>query len=996
MSNLRERKPLDSQVFEMEALLERYFEQFLQWARILTRGDAGMAEEIVQDLCLQLTLASPDLSQVANLDGYLYTCLRNLYSSNLSRASRDRLRLVSIEDFDSLEAALTSSVVGDVLERQNILLRICAYAVWRKETSKSASYLILHFFHGYTRSEVANVARLPLAAIYNKLKDARTEVRAHLESTGKMRVLARNAPPEPHTLISSITSEELFQKIRSMIFSSKVCACLPAETLLSHYQDGRSTPIPCPLLSHIVSCERCLRILDKHSGRPYLDERGPMDRDDISHKRNASKDHAVAFGSMMSAVGRRRSRISEHRPRLLAIAIDGKIVAFHDIQGPHSSLSSRIEDYSSVQFIEVFSEQELRLAHIPLYELPPQGAHVQTQLVSLSDSRWLSLTIRFDGLGLHAEASYFDPALASETATASTTEQTMDAPQQQVFDESLSGVVKDRMARLREYVARAMQPPVLAGVAVVACLAITASYILHRHQTGAPTAERILERSETMEALNPATETEHQILQIELTSEHSTVTHGTIELWRDGNGQRYVRHLYDSEKRLLATEWQSAKAERFTTTTEAEKNLSSDDRRLIESGLWKRDVSSRSFESAARTGARVSAMNAGFEVTTINTDRADDVLSQTLIVDRGYHLVEERLRIRNGAGVENVRFVQSLYSKERRESVPDSIFEPSDVRSLPSETTPTLRRGAQGGALLLNNSPAKLAQLQLSVLFELNKIGADTEDPIAVEETSDGRIHVTGVIADEQRLAQIRQLLDAVPNHDLLVNSLVSATHAAKSSALIGANVRPTRIDGSVLDAPAATEALRQHFQRQGLSGAALDTAMLHFSDEALRHAQHALQGSYALERLGSILVEAGPNSLDLSTQRKWAAMVSQHAVAVHADLQALRSQLETISDSKQVDRTEEFDGSIKDPKAFHATARKLRTNLQSVYAQVGMLFTGTASSTLPKDPEQLLANTICLLPLDDAIRMEAFATRLPATEHLTQSGKVRQAIKVP
>jgi len=991
MNHLREQKPLESQVFEMEALLERYFEQFLQWARILTRGDVGLAEEIVQDLCLQLTLASPDLSQIANLDGYLYTCLRNLYSSNLSRASRDRLRLVSIEDFDSLEAALGSSVAGDALEKQNILLRICAYAVWRKETSKSASYLILHFFHGYTRSEVAEVARLPLAAIYNKLKDARTEIRTHLKSTGKMRVLGRNAPPEPHPLISPISSEKLFQRVRSTIFSSKVSACLPDETLLSHYQDGSNIPIPCPLLSHIVSCEHCLRILDEHSGRPSLDDRDPMDRHEISHKRHASKDHAVAFGSMMSAVRRRRSRISEHRPRLLAIAIDGRIVAFHDIQGPHSSLSSRIEDYSSVQFIEVFSEQELRLAHIPLYELPPQGAHVQTQLVSLSDSRWLSLTIRFDGLGLHAEASYFDPALASEATEASATEQIVDVPQQEVFDESVRGAVRDRMTRLREYVLRAMQPRVLAGVAMVACLAITAGYILHRHETVAPSAERVLERSATMEALNPVTETEHQILQIELTSENLIVTHGTVELWRDGNGQRYVRHLYDSEKRLLATERQSAEGQRFTTTAEDEKTLSNDDRGLIESGLWKRDVSSRSFEAVAKTGARVSATNAGFEVTAINTDRADDnVLSQTLIVDRGYHLVEERLRIRNGSGVDNVRFVQTLYRKERRQSVPDSIFEPSDVRSLHSETTPTLRRGAQAGALFPNNSPAKLAQLRLSVLFELNKIGADTEDPIAVEEASDGHVHITGVIADEQRLAQIRQLLNAVPNHDLLVNSLVSAAHAARNSTVIGSNAKPTRIDGSGLDAPAATEVLRQHFQRQGLSGAALDTAMLRFSDEALRHAQHALQRSYALDRLGSILVEAGPNTLDLSTQRKWAAMAAQHAVAVHTDLQALRSQLETISDSKQVDRTEEFDGSIKDPKTFHTTARKLRTNLQAVYAQVGMLFTGTASSTLPKDPQQLLANTIRLLPLDDAARMEAFATRLPATEHLAQSGKVR------
>ena len=56
------------------------------------------------------------------------------------------------------------------MDRQNELRRICNYAVWRKESSKSASYFLLLFFHGYTRREVAALALLPIAAIHNKLK----------------------------------------------------------------------------------------------------------------------------------------------------------------------------------------------------------------------------------------------------------------------------------------------------------------------------------------------------------------------------------------------------------------------------------------------------------------------------------------------------------------------------------------------------------------------------------------------------------------------------------------------------------------------------------------------------------------------------------------------------------------------------------------------------------------------------------------------------------
>ncbi len=63
---------------DAENLLEGYYSQFLKWGALLTRGDMGMAQDIVHDLCLLFTLVKPDLSQVANLDGYLYTCLRHV------------------------------------------------------------------------------------------------------------------------------------------------------------------------------------------------------------------------------------------------------------------------------------------------------------------------------------------------------------------------------------------------------------------------------------------------------------------------------------------------------------------------------------------------------------------------------------------------------------------------------------------------------------------------------------------------------------------------------------------------------------------------------------------------------------------------------------------------------------------------------------------------------------------------------------------------------
>lgn len=68
-----------------EQVLERYYERLREWGAILTRGDSGLAQEIVHDLCLYFCVAGPDLSKVKNLDGYLYTSLRHIYLSALSR-----------------------------------------------------------------------------------------------------------------------------------------------------------------------------------------------------------------------------------------------------------------------------------------------------------------------------------------------------------------------------------------------------------------------------------------------------------------------------------------------------------------------------------------------------------------------------------------------------------------------------------------------------------------------------------------------------------------------------------------------------------------------------------------------------------------------------------------------------------------------------------------------------------------------------------------------
>jgi len=283
----------------VEEVLESRYEQLLNWGRLLTRGDAGMAQEIVHDLCVYLALTEPDFGTIANLDGYLYTSLRHTYLSRIERSAREATCVVSVEDYDSIHFALAAQTSGMTLEVQNDLRQICGYSVWRKDFSKSFSYFILHFFHGYFPREIAEIACLPIPAIYNKLKVARTELRDYLANPKVVPISGREAPPAPAHSRTTASSMELFRELRETILRARRAKCLPEEEVLSHYRAARPSPI-----------------------------------------------------------------------------------------------------------------SVIRLAQLPVGPPPPEGTHTLTHHTSLSDGRWLELTIVFDGLGMESEVTYSDPAVA--------------------------------------------------------------------------------------------------------------------------------------------------------------------------------------------------------------------------------------------------------------------------------------------------------------------------------------------------------------------------------------------------------------------------------------------------------------------------------------------------------------------------------------------------------------------------------------------------------
>src|SRR5579863_4608105 len=398
-----------------EKVVELYYPQLRAWAGVITRGDQSRSEDIVHDLYLYIALTKPDLSRVENLDNYLYQSLRHTYLSALTRAARESMQSVTTTDFDSIRIALWARPIHDVLQQQNELRRICCYAVWRKAQMKGASYFVLRFFHGYGLHEITTIASLPLSAVKPKLSEARADVREYMSDSNRLRMIGRSAPPEPIQLWTPVSWLSLSGELRGVILDGRTGPCLSEWELAMHYHSPVPRPLPAARLSHVVSCEKCLATIDDIHRRPTLKDRELLDGVSgyvRSSGRGRSRAAVLSFHTLARRVEGQCEDLYEHRPETLSIAIDGKIVASHALQAQHNVLSARSERIDSSTYVEILSDQGLRLAMLWFEHLPPGGPFQKTQRTNLSEDRWLDLTLTIDGQGLIAEVVYFAPELA--------------------------------------------------------------------------------------------------------------------------------------------------------------------------------------------------------------------------------------------------------------------------------------------------------------------------------------------------------------------------------------------------------------------------------------------------------------------------------------------------------------------------------------------------------------------------------------------------------
>jgi RNA polymerase sigma factor (sigma-70 family) len=387
-----------------DLFLARY-ERLLAFARQLRDVDAQRAADLVHDAFVQFIVSRPPLDNIENLDGYLQRMVRNLQLSEIRR--RAPVQSLLPEAAEPETAALQLQALKDHASLAAVKAELCAmcrYAIARKESSRAGSAFILRFFHGYYIHEIAQILRTEKQTVYDLLRIARREARACRESGDQLSFIGNVAEDITEPLLTETSDEgELVERLREAIFNSCRTDCLPVRQLRQRYREESKESIDTALAAHLVSCRRCLEVVNRALGLRALEDRFPTDtlgpgasagetKQPLSFKRKPAK------GDWRSECRARADEIYHHEPEELLVSVNGFVIVRQTISGGVSEQTTSINLSEPIGFVEIFCEHGLRLA---FFNVEPPTAGVREQQwqqwqIALSGGRTLELSLNFE------------------------------------------------------------------------------------------------------------------------------------------------------------------------------------------------------------------------------------------------------------------------------------------------------------------------------------------------------------------------------------------------------------------------------------------------------------------------------------------------------------------------------------------------------------------------------------------------------------------------
>ncbi|MET0624130.1 MAG: hypothetical protein ABW250_14190, partial [Pyrinomonadaceae bacterium] len=888
------------------------------------------------------------------------------------------------------EFVLRTADPRDRIRVQDDLRQVCHYACLRKESSKAGSVLILRFMHGYYPGEIARFTRTTREAVEERLRVARSEAKQYLKEPESLRFInrekARSGVRDASTGYAQ-TPEELLRDLRRRVFDSRRGVC-PEESSLAELYEGSASRAPdCATLAHLVSCPVCIDEVNSLRGLPPLVERFPTDAlgneprrgdgggggdDDGGNGNDGDGGAGQSSGDEAVRCRRRARAVFEHRPRELCVSVNGRVLAAQKIGSAVNEQQLNVSGGEDVSFVEVFSEQRVRLLYLDPALWPADADGGRTVSVGLSDRRVLEARLTYVDSAPTLRVVYSDPLMAVATAATADSEAESGG---RVVDERNAhenpaggrpGGGRDGNARgvragapgatawrwLRRLLGRFASPFTSSrsgfrpgAVAAVLAVLVVAALLFTRLYTPPVSAAELLRRAAAVEESNAGVDfVLHRTVYVEeaRADGRGRVTRQRVETWQGGASHIRLRRLYDERGQLVAGEWTKSdgtvavyRRGRPPTSADSASNTVGAVALLEAGDAWRVEPSAVTF----------SALGAGEEL------KVEDKLN-AYVIGRGGASGGEGLRgaslwlnksdlrafrmtlvVGRGGEAFEYRFIEGGFEKRRPAEVPASVYqlEPELVGAAQGAGDARAGLKTQSADGSHPSSPAPQisavasAELEVEVAYLLNQIKANLGEQVSMGRTTGGALRVEALVESEARKETILRALGPVlSNPAVVVEVSTVAEELARREREREGNTTEREVVVGAERIPADAE-LRAYFGARLADGARVDAEIKRFAASAMGHSRQALLHASALRRLVGRFTPEEARALRPDARAKWLSMVREHAGAYRREVGALRAQLTPVFGSHGGGGQTSVSGSL---------AQAAERLLQSSYAQ--------------------------------------------------------------
>lgn len=766
----------------------------LGWALHFTQNDQSLAEDLVQETILKVLRSYTSLDEIKDIEALLYISLKHTYLTEMRRLRRILFVDMEAVDYDSASQSLRELRYTDSIGTQNDLRRIAAYLCRRKQSTKSASILILRFFHECLPNEIAAISRLSRGAVDLALARGRQDLQLVMaESKG-----AGPIPTEPSAPIifprrDTVPILQLLEELLATIFEARHSHCLSREQLLSRYREIPSRPIEVELLAHIVSCRACLALIRK-SG-PSFSPAGPaqLSNGGSGPGPRPAERNSMRSRQVMDGMGHMLQAIYEHEPRSLIVLANSEVLATRDVHSSICVLKVEAKSDAPLESIEIMSEQGFCLLTMVVESHPPSAPPTVKRAVEFSLDRSLEAVLRFTAEGPIVEVIYRNPAyvVAADPVILRQLEAELDDSYTPSVEKLSRVEANPHSLRILEIARqfnrwlvhhirlRLRTPAAGAWVASTVTLCLVLAGIFRYREASVPDSEELLGnvRHSALVAARGSGVVSQRV--------RIKTANGAIErtLHRDIQGVRTPRRQQKQEPAIASLALKLAVA-----------GVSWDD--PIDGAAFKdwHDHEQVKKDRVVRAGNNLLSLT-----TEIADNSSDPVAKESLTVRAtDFHPVGRTIYFRDQSTVE---VAELTYQVSPWNSAADDWFEPVSAERAPS----SFPRPRVQPLLTLPSSltDAELDEAELSARLVLAEIHADSGEQIEIRRHPDG-IEVAGIVDTATRKAEIARTLRQVAH----VSSSIRAIDELSAEPDSGTPVTVIRAENNVAQASPLEAAL--------------------------------------------------------------------------------------------------------------------------------------------------------------------------------------------